>query len=102
MLLIAGSEQRYAVAHVALHRSRVTFLVDDDVMRTDGQAVDADVEVPLTCERGNREKRSRQQHQGGQNAVPRAGARRNEDGLEGLAVHAGGIRCEREGFTHAI
>src|SRR6266508_1663268 len=35
VLLIADSEQRYAVPHVALHRSRIAFLVNDDIVRTD-------------------------------------------------------------------
>src|SRR5438552_5588441 len=50
VLLIAGSEQRYAVPHVALHRSRVAFILNDDIVRTDRQAVDTDVEVPLARE----------------------------------------------------
>src|SRR5439155_3869697 len=58
VLLVA--EQRYAIPHIALHRSRLTFLVNDDVVRTNGQAVDADVEVPLARGRGNRGKRSQQ------------------------------------------
>src|SRR5207253_9213458 len=89
VLLIAGSEQRYAVPHVALHRSRVAFILNDDIVRTDRQAVDTDVEVPLARECRDRGERSGHQQHCNQNVVQRDVAQRNDDGPEDRRAHAG-------------